>query len=279
MTVLNTNLAAAWTPEDYGKAIDLVVDAESIAFLVATVTNTDKVTIRFPILVDDAATGWVAEKAIIPLTDPETGEVVVTPTKVAGRTELSNESVMDSDPAVLDETAKGLGRSLAKRIDAALFGNTVTNGPSGLLSLAADFQVVDAGTGVLAFSNLDPFHDAKLEAFNNNAELTHFVLAPDVANTLAKVKTASGSNAGLLETVDNGIRLAGVPVYVSRSVAAGNAWGLDKNQLRTVRRLGTTIVADASASFDSDAMQLRATSRVGFGFANPAGVIRLHDAA
>jgi HK97 family phage major capsid protein len=275
MTVLNTTLAAAWTPEDYGKAIDLVVDAESIAFLVATVTNTDKQTIRFPILVDDAATGWVPEKGTIPLTDPETGEVVVTPTKVAGRTELSNESVMDSDPEVLDETAKGLGRSIAKRIDAAFFGNTVTNGPSGLLSLAADFQVVDAG----AFTNLDPFHDAKLEALNNNAELTHFVLAPDVANTLAKVKTATGSNAGLLETVDDGIRLAGVPVYVSRAVAAGNAWGLDKRQIRTVRRLGTTIVADGSASFDSDATQLRATSRVGFGFANPAGIVRLHDAA
>ena len=102
--------------------------------------------------------------------------------------------------------------------------------------------------------------------------------SPDVANTLAKVKTASGSNAGLLETVDDGIRLAGVPVYISRAVAAGNAWGLDKRRIRTVRRLGTTIVADASASFDSDAMQLRATSRVGFRFANPAGVVRLHDA-
>ena len=188
MTVFNSNLANAWTPEDYGKSIDLVVDAESIAFLVATVTNTDKHTIRFPILVDDAATGWVAEKATIPLTDPETGELVVTPTKVAGRVELSNESVMDSDPEVLDETAKGLGRSLAKRIDSAFFGDAITHGPSGLLSLT-DAQVVDAG----AFTNLDPFHDAKLEAFNNNAELTHFVLAPDVANTLAKVKTASGS--------------------------------------------------------------------------------------
>ncbi|UTT48922.1 phage major capsid protein [Rhodococcus gordoniae] len=274
MTVLNSNLANAWTPEDYGKAIDLVVDAESIAFLVATVTNTDKHTIRFPILVDDAATGWVPEKGVIPLTDPETDELVVTPTKVAGRVELSNESVMDSDPEVLDETAKGLGRSLSKRIDSAFFGDTITNGPSGLLSLT-DAQVVDAG----AFINLDPFHDAKLQAFNNNAELTHFVLAPDVANTLAKVKTASGSNAGLLETVDDGVRLAGVPVYVSRAVAPGNAWGLDKRQIRTVRRLGTTIVADGSASFDSDATQLRATSRVGFGFANPAGIVRLHDAA
>ncbi|UEL35034.1 phage major capsid protein [Rhodococcus sp. C1] len=274
MTVFNSNLANAWTPEDYGKSIDLVVDAESIAFLVATVTNTDKHTIRFPILVDDAATGWVAEKATIPLTDPETGELVVTPTKVAGRVELSNESVMDSDPEVLDETAKGLGRSLAKRIDSAFFGDAITHGPSGLLSLT-DAQVVDAG----AFTNLDPFHDAKLEAFNNNAELTQFVLAPDVANTLAKVKTASGSNAGLLETVDDGVRLAGVPVYVSRAVTPGNAWGLDKKQIRTVRRLGTTIVADGSASFESDATQLRATSRVGFGFANPAGIVRLYAAA
>lgn len=274
MTVLNSTLAGAWTPEDYGKSIDLVVDAEAIAFQVATVTNTGKQIIKFPILVSDAATGWVPEKGVIPLTDPDTEELTVIPTKVAGRTELSNEAISDSDPAVLNETAKGLGRSVAKRIDSAFFGNTVANGPSGLLSLTG-IQVVDSGP----FANLDPFHDAKLRAFQNDSELTHFVLAPDVANTLAKVKTASGSNAGLLETVDDGIRLAGVPVYVSRYVAAGNAWGLDKTQIRTVRRLGTTIVADASASFDSDAVQLRATSRVGFGFANPAGVIRLYDAA
>ncbi|WP_267305622.1 hypothetical protein [Mycobacterium barrassiae] len=46
-----------------------------------------------------------------------------------------------------------------------------------------------------------------------------------------------------------------------------------------VQRTGTTVVKSADAAFDYDAVQVRATARVSFGFANPAGVVRLYDAA
>lgn len=275
MAVLNTALDAAFTPEDYGKLVDTEVDAKSVAFQAATVVNTSKHQVRFPVLVSDPETGWYRENEQITLVDPETDEIVVVPSKVAGLTQVSNEAVEDTDPAVAAMIGRALARDIAKKIDAAFFGDTVTNGPSGLLSVEG-VQVVDTGAG---WTTLDYVHDAKSQALANGAELTHIVLAPDVALALSKAKTATGSNQGLLETVDDGIKLAGLIALVSPAVTEGSAWALDASQVMTVRRKGTTVVQSKDAAFGSDATQIRAVSRVGFGFANPSGIVRLHDAA
>jgi len=275
MAVLNTTLQNAFTPEDYGKLVDAEVNDKAVAFQAATVVNTSKHQVRFPVLVSDPETGWYAENSPITLVDPETNEVVVVPAKVAGLTQVSNESVEDTDPAVAAMIGKALARDIGKKVDAAFFGSTVANGPSGLLSVEG-VQVVDTGAG---WTTLDYVHDAKSQAMANGAELTHIVLAPDVALALSKAKTATGSNQGLLETVDDGVRLAGLIALVSPAVASGNAWALDSSQVMTVRRKGTTVSMSTDAAFGSDATQVRAVSRVGFGFANPAGIVRLHDVA
>lgn len=275
MAVLNSNLAAAWTPEDYGTLIDLVIAEKSVAFQGGTVIQTASETIRFPILSADPSVGWYAENTQISLTDPTTTELVITPKKVAGLTQISNEAAADTNPAVAEQTGRSLGRSIAKKIDAAYFANTTSNGPAGLLSLTTN--VVDTGTVTL--TSLDPFHQAKADALADGATLTHFILAPDVALTLAKVKEETGSNKGLFETIGDGVTLAGVPVLVSTDVASGNAWGVDSSQIYVVQRTGTTITKSADAAFDYDAVQVRATARVSWGFANPAGIVRLYDAA
>lgn len=275
MAVLNANLAAAFTPEDYGQLIDLVVAEKSIAFQASTVVQTGSETIRFPMLTADPAVGWYPENTQITLTDPTNTELVITPKKVAGLTQISNEAAQDTNPAIAEQVGHSLARAIAKKVDAAYFGNTVTNGPSGLLSLAG-VNVIDTGA---AISNLDFFHQAKADALADGATLTHFILSADVALALAKAKQGTDSNLGLLDNVGDGVTLAGVPVLVSADVAAGNAWGVDASQIYVVQRTGTTVTSSADAAFDYDAVQVRATARVGFGFANPAGVVRLYDAA
>jgi Resolvase, N terminal domain/Phage capsid family len=128
---------------------------------------------------------------------------------------------------------------------------------------------------------LDYYHpeDAK-DAFAG--AMSVFVLAPDVALTLSKAKQLdTGSNVGLLDAtgVADGTTLAGVPVLVSTDVAAGNAWGLDSSQVVVVQRTGTQITRSVDAAFDYDAVQVRGTARISWGFSNPAGVVRLYDAA
>ncbi len=276
MAVLNSGLAQAYTPEEFGALIDKVVAAKSITFQAGTVIQTGSETIRFPVLTADPAVGWYAENTQIALTDPGTDELVITPKKVAGLTQISNEAAQDTNPAVANTVANALARSISKKVDAAYFGNTVTNGPSGLLSLAG-VNVIDTGTITLV--TLDAFHEAKAAALADGATLTHFLLSPDVALALAKAKTGTDSNQGLLDNVGDGVTLAGVPVLVSNDIAAGNAWGVDASQIYVVQRTGTTIVTSTDAAFDYDAVQVRATARISWGFANPAGVVRLYDAA
>lgn len=279
MAVLNSTLQTAWTPEDYGRLVDLVLAEKSIAFRAGTVVGTANESIRFPLLKADPAVGWYAENTQIALTDPTTDELVVTPKAVKGLTQISNEAASDSNPEVATEVGRGLARNIAKKIDSAFFGNAVTNGPSGLLSLTG-VNVVDTGSTV-TLTSLDVFHDAKAAALADGAEVSVWILAPDVALALSKAKTADASNVGLLDAngVGDGVSLAGIPVLVSVDVAAGNAWGLDSTQVKIVQRTGTNVVRSIDAAFDHDAVQVRATARVGFGFTNPAGVVRLYDAA
>ncbi|WP_099023568.1 phage major capsid protein [Mycolicibacterium palauense] len=274
MATLNSNLAAAWTPEDYGALVDTVVAAKSVAFQAATVIGTQRQSIRVPILTADPATAWFAENSTITLADPSAGEVEITPTKVAGRTQISNEAASDSEPAVAEQIGNSLARSIAKGVDAAFFANTTVNGPSGLLSVTT--EVVDTGG---AWTTLDHVHDAKAAALAEGAELTHIVLAPDVALALAKAKQGTDSNVGLFDNVADGVQLAGITALVSPHVAAGNAWAVDSSQVLVVRRTGTTVVTSTDAAFAEDAVQVRATSRVGFGFPNPAGIVRLYEAS
>ncbi|GAB7068765.1 phage major capsid protein [Mycobacterium hodleri] len=275
MTVLNSNLAAAWTPEDYGALVDRVVDATSVAFTAGTVIDTQLQSIRIPILAADPSTGWYAENTPITLTDPTTTEIEIKPTKVAGLTQASNEAVADSEPAVANQIGTSLARDISKKVDAAFFANTTTNGPPGLLSVSG-VQVVDTGA---VWANIDAVHDGKAAALAQGANLTHILLAPDVALQLAKTKVQTGSNQGLFDNVADGITLAGLTVLVSPAIPAGNAWAVDNSQVLIVRRTGTAVVVSTDAAFGSDAVQIRATSRVGFGFANPAGIVRLYDAA
>jgi HK97 family phage major capsid protein len=276
MAVLNANLEQAWTPESYGALVDRVLADKSIAFQAGTVVQISTESIRFPVFLADPAVAWLPENTQIPLTDPDTDEIVVTPKAVKGLTQISNEAAADTNPAVANQVGNSLARSIGKKIDGAFFSNTTLNGPSGLLSLAG-VNVVDTGTVTL--DSLDAFHEAKAAALADGANLTVFILAPDVALALSLAKEATGSNKGLFDNVGDGVTLAGVRVLVSTDVPAGNAWGLDSSQCFIVQRTGTTVVTSTESAFDYDAVQVRATARVGFGFVNPAGVVRLHDAS
>ena len=116
ITVTNSSLQTAWSPEDYGKLVDLVLAEKSIAFRASTTITTQSESIRFPMLTAHPAVAWMVENTQISLTDPTTNELVVTPKKVAGLTQISYQAASDSNPAVADQIGRGLDRSVAKRL-------------------------------------------------------------------------------------------------------------------------------------------------------------------
>jgi HK97 family phage major capsid protein len=141
--------------------------------------------------------------------------VEVIPTKTAGLTPISNELAEDSTPAAVDLIAAGLSNQITRAIDGAYLANTTAKGPNGLLSIG--YTGVDTGASL---ANLDPFIAARYAAKSNGSDLTSWIMAPAQAEALSKLKVASGSNQSLIQFVEDGITVAGLPVIVSDQVDA-----------------------------------------------------------
>ncbi|MDM2170813.1 phage major capsid protein [Mycobacteroides abscessus] len=268
MTMLHTTTADAFTPEDYGALVDLAVKAKSVAARTATYVSTDRVKINFPLWLSDPAVGWYAENATISETDGSTDEVSCTPTKTAGITPISNELADDSTPAIADLVGRGLANQVTRALDAAYLGNTTTNGPSGLLSVA--YSDVDTGASL---ANLDPFVEARFTAEQYGSQLTSWVVRPAIAQALSQLKIQTGSNQSLIQFVEDGIRIAGLPVVVSNQVDAATLfWGIPREHVNLVVRKGTKV--EKFPNVYKDGQLLRVTARHGFAFTNPPGVVR-----
>ena len=144
--------------------------------------------------------------------------------------------------------------------------------------MTMEYSTVDTGA-IASVANLDPFISARFKAQAVGAELTSWVTSPATAELLSKVKLQTGSNQSLLQFVNDGLVVAGLPVFVSPKVDALTlAWGIPKQRVVTVLRKGTEVVASKDSGFANDAVDIRAIARVGFAFLQPAAVVRLYDA-
>lgn len=286
MAMQHSTVSDAFTPEGYGALLDIEIESLALSFdtRVSTRFNTSNVTVNFPLWTGDGNVSWVAELGTIPTVDGDTAEVSVTPKKLGAIYRVSSEMADDSNPDIPTQIAKALARQISDEIDAAFLGNTVNNGPSGLLSLVDTtpdpdvplYSVVD--TAGPTISNLDPFVSAVYKAAGVGAKLTAFIVSPAVAESLSKIKVASGSNQHLLAYGPDGLTVVGVPVIVSRHVDEDTLfWGVDGTRIRTVLRKGTTVDRSKDTAFANDAIDLRGLARVGFGFLHPASIVRGYD--
>ncbi len=274
MALTTSGGASILTPEEVGALVIRPLMEQSVAAQVSTVIPTNSHDFRVPIVSADPTAAWTAEGAEITASDPTVTEVLVTPKKLAGLTVITNELALDSSPAALQVVGDGLVRDLKRKLDAAYFGNTTTNGPSGLLSLTT--AAVDAGD---AWTNLDWAEGAKSAAETVHTNLTAFVASPATALALAELKElTTGSNKALLgsdPTQPTSRVIAGLPLYTSPAIADGIVWGIPQPHSIFVIRQDATVVTDTSVYFTSDRVAVRATLRVGFGFTFPGAVVKV----
>jgi len=284
MTLTTGTAGPLLTPEQVEGLLVLPVLAASVALnpLVSTVVRLTGSTYRIPKVTADPSAAWVAEGAEIPASDLTTNELVVTPSKVAGLSVITSELAEDSSPEATTEVGAGLARDIARKVDAAFFGDVAANAPSGLDSLTVgegNVQDVAAGT---APTNLDAFAEAQMLAGNVGADLTSFVTNPTTALVLANMKEASGSGKPLLgadPTQPTRRVIFGVPLLTSPEAPVGTIWGMSAARVTTVVRRDAEVKADRSVFFTSDRVAVRATCRVGFGFPHTAALVRIRLAA
>jgi hypothetical protein len=101
-------------------------------------------------------------------------------------------------------------------------------------------------------------------------------MSPATAEAVSKLKVASGSNQSLVQFVDDGLVVAGLPVVLSDQMDTNTKfWGIPRAHLVLVMRKGTKV--ERFPNVQKDGIWLRAISRLGFGFLNLAGIVRLWD--
>lgn len=257
-------------PDAYAELVKAVVLSESVALQVFKNIQTDAHTTHVPVLTGDVQAVWAAEGAELTASDATLGDIPVTPAKVGATSILSNELVADSDPAAAALVGESVSRDIARKVDAAAFGNLATPAPKGLESLTTG--TVDAGT---AFASLDPFLEAQSQAELQGAQLSAFVANPADALTLAKLKTATDSNMTLLQadpTMPTRRLIAGVPLYVSSAVTAGTVWGIPGDRCVAVIRNATQVAVSEHERWSTDESVVKATMRVGLAFPHPLAV-------
>lgn len=174
-----------------------------------------------------------------------------------------------------DELPRGRGHQISHAIDTAFVGNITTNGPSGLQSITP--SVVDTGA---AITNTDPFVQAVFAAKPVGARLTHWLMAPSTAETLAKIKKAEASNESLIAFDARGeLSVLGLPVLTLPSVDEDTLfWGIPSDRVVTVLRKDAKVTRSKDSGFYNDALDVRAITRVGVGFLHEAAVICGYDA-
>lgn len=275
MALTTTTGAAILTPEQVTELIVRPFTQQSVALRVSNVVPTDASSLRVPVVTADPQAAWTAEGAEIAVSDPTLVEVDIIPKKLAGLTVISSELAADSSPAALQIVGEGIVRDLARKADAAFFANTTTNGPAGLLSIAAN--AIDAGD---TWANLDWAEAAKTNAEQHNTVVDSFVCSPATALKISTIKEygTAGSNRALLgsdPTAPASRVVAGVPLLTSPSIADDIVWAIPRNRVIVALRNATQVVTDTSAYFTSDRVGVRATLRMGWGFTDVAAVSKI----
>lgn len=270
MSLNTTSGSSILSPDQVSELVIQPLINESVATTASTVITQLGATLRIPVATADPTAAWVAEGAEISVSDPSLTEVDIKPFKLAGLVAVSSELVDDADPNALSVVGDGLVRDLRRKLDAAYFGATTTNGPSGLKSLSS--TAIDAGA---AWENLDAFAEALSVAEKHFTTTESFVCNPDTALALAKLKDFDTSNRPLLgpDPSQPGQRtILGVPLLVSPAVDDDTVWSIPRRHSIVALRRAASVIVDGSAYFSSDRVAVRATLRIGFGFTNEPAV-------
>ena len=258
---------------------DLVVRPlinQSIAGQALTEVNINSAAVNFPVVTADPAAGWVAEGAEISVSDSTVSQVVVTPSKLAGLSVITRELAEDSSPAAAQLVGDGLVRDMSRKLDTAFFAASTANGPAGIAGVSG-VSTVSAGA---SFANVDAFTAAEYASANANGVISAWITSPQVAQALSNLKETTTSTRPLLQpdpTTPNVRQILGRPLLVSPycPTTGSQVWGIDARFAMLVIRGGAVVEADRSVYFTSDRVALKATMRVGFGFTNPASIVKI----
>ncbi|AIK86039.1 hypothetical protein CGLAR1_12590 [Corynebacterium glutamicum] len=244
---------------------------------------TDRDSVRVPRIASVPDVGFVAEGDEIPGGDVGLGEVAIRTRKLAVTSAISNELRNASSNAGFDvQSAQmitdGITVGLIDAADRVLLSHESEGADDPLEGLSTISGVT---TIPGALTNLDPVTDAigALEAEGGRFKDFNIVMHPSVWSTLAKLKTADGSNVSLVDSIQGAVdpgsrRLAGIPVHTSQFAKEGELLMIDRESVLSVVTNVELGYSD-EAQFLSDSRVFRVTYRAGWKVTNPKRIAKI----
>jgi HK97 family phage major capsid protein len=253
-------IGAAFTPEQWAQYVLDHLSAQSVVLASgATEIRTSFQIVHVPRITGDGGAAWYDELEPIGPGDPTGDDVVLQPRKCAALTTLSNESVADSSPSVLDAVGVAMTRAVALAVDKAFFTGTGGKQPVGLLTLsglpstpgAVDYAGLVSASGAIRAAGGKP--DV---AYVNAADLTALQLATDGFD---RPLIQPDPTQGMSETI------AGLRVYPTPAVPTGTALVAQADQIVVAVREDASVEVSEHVLFGSDGTQARVIARADVG--------------
>ncbi len=264
---LQAGLGEAVTPEQWAQFVLDHLSAESVTLVSgATRIDTDSKQIHVPRLTDDGGVDWYSELEEITNDAPDGDDLVLTPRKVAALVRLSNESVGDSSPAVLDATGGAMLRVVALEADRAIWHGSGGKQPTGILEgdpLPTQTGDVDYESLVRASGKVRAAGGRPDVAYLNPIDLTELQLQEDGMNRPLIQPDAA---QGMAPTV------AGLRLYPTPALSEGEAVVAQADQIVVAVRKDASVAFSTDAAFTADGTIARVIARLDAGVNDSDGL-------
>jgi HK97 family phage major capsid protein len=179
--------------EQSNEVIELLRDTAKVLPLCRTIPmNLDTMTI--PRQTGGATAYWIGENSNITSSEETFGQITLVARKLAARVLISNELMMDSDPAVEAVVREDIARVMALEVDRAILeGSGLGNEPLGLINLGITATALNAAPTVADLQNVI----SRIEVANvgESPDWT-WVFNPREKSTLRLLQDARGGAVG-----------------------------------------------------------------------------------
>lgn len=263
-------LGHAFTPEDYAQFVLDHLAAQSVVLASgATRIVTAMRVVHVPRITSEGTADWYSELEEITAGDPQGDELQLQPRKVAAITKLSDESVTDSSPDVLDAVGTAMTRAVALKADSAILTGAGGKAPLGVYGQAGGHVISAAVT-------IDSLIDAAGEvAAVGGAARCAYVKPVDHT---AMMKEKDGNQRPLLTpdySAGPSSTVYGLVVWSTPAIAAGTALVADPTQIVCAIRSDPTVAVSTDAAFTEDGSVARVIARLDCGVNDPRGLVSI----
>jgi HK97 family phage major capsid protein len=216
-----------------------------------------------------ASADWFCELEEITEQGPGGTDLVLQPKKVATLCKLSDESVSDSDPAVLDVVGTQLTKAVALEADRAVLTGQGGKEPAGVFAQAG-------GHVISATITLDSLVEASGQVTAAGGSPRAAYLNPVDFSSLLREKDQNGRP---LLTPDYSATpssaVYGMRLFPTSAIASGEALVVDPSQIIVAVRNDPTIAVSSDALFTSDGTVCRCIARVDAGIGDARALVSI----